>query len=117
MKPWIVFAATLCSCAAAPLPAPPPEQMAAAVTPLPPVDHVPVAQVVKAYRAIESQEVPRITADGVTVDYIKRIHVADLAARVAVGALERQGGHPTHQAIARALAAVSALSAALNATP
>jgi hypothetical protein len=115
MKPWIILAGTLCGCAAAPLPQPPPPTPVV-ITP-PDVSTAPVASVVQAYRAVERKEVPKITADNVTADYVRGIHAADIKARHALAALERLDGKATPKALAAARSAVSALAAALDSEP
>lgn len=118
MKPWTILAgAALCGCAAAPIPEPPPPlPVVIAIAPPPPVSQ-PVASVVKAYRAVEKQEVPKITAENVTAEYVRRVHSADIAARHALAALERQDGKATPASLSTARAAVSELAAALDASP
>jgi hypothetical protein len=113
----ILLSLLLSSCAATPAPPPLIPPVAIEMPILMPVDPAPVASVVRAYRAAERKEVPRVTADGVTADYVRRVHIADLAARHALAALERQDGRATPEGLARARTAVSDLAAALNATP
>jgi hypothetical protein len=70
--------------------------------------------VLKAYRAIEKRELPAVTAQDVTADYVHRVQVADRAARHALSVLERADRRPTLADLTRARDAVNRLEAALQ---
>jgi hypothetical protein len=121
MKPSVltILLIGLCGCVAHPVPEPAVVALAPApVAARPPeVQPAHVASVVKAYRAIERQEVPAVTSQDVTVDHIHRIHIADLAARRALWALERTDRRPTLADLARARDAVNHLALILQEPP
>jgi hypothetical protein len=119
--PLLILLIGLFGCVSQPIPEPPvaapaPTPMPVAVSP-PEVRPAHVASVVKAYRAIEQQEVPAVTAQDVTPDHIHRIHVADLAARHALWALERSDHRPTLAELDRARDAVRRLALILQEPP
>jgi hypothetical protein len=122
MKPSMlaILLVGLSGCVSQPIPEPPARSLAPATAPVfvadrpPEVQPAHVASVVKAYRAIERQEVPAVIAEDVTPDYIHRIHIADLAARRALWALERSDRRPTLADLMRARDAVNHLALVLQ---
>jgi hypothetical protein len=130
MKPsGLLFLIGLCGCVLQPVSRPstpavasesasaPLHQPASVATPAPEVKPAHVASVVEAYRTIERQEVPAVTAQDVTPEYIHRIHLADLAARQALLALERADRRPTLADLVRARDAVTHLASVLEEAP
>jgi hypothetical protein len=114
-------AVSVASCATAPPPphpAPAPVVAAAVATPpAPPQVPPPVVILRRQYRRAEKKEVPAVTSPSVTAEYVRDVHAADLAARRALVALERQGRHPTQQALATARKAVRDLATTLEKAP
>lgn len=82
---------------------------------MPPAIPKPVTTVTEEYRYAAQKEVAAVTLPDVTADYVRLVHRADIAARKAVTALERQGAHPTADVLMRAKAAVQQLMDVLQA--
>ena len=118
----ILICLLLMSCAA-PAAVPPPEPVAVAepVVPDAPapvpvgVPHAAAVAVTHDYSVARRKELDAVIAPQATPASIKRLHEADVAALAAVQVLEKQGAHPTADALRAARGAVGELQRALDA--
>jgi hypothetical protein len=107
---FLMLATTACAAPEA-TPLPPPE-VTQAPEPQPLSD--PVATVTKRYQQTAQKETSAVMDPAVTPAYVRAVREADLVARQALDALERQ---PTPTGLLRARAAVAKLEKVLDATP
>ena len=74
-------------------------------------------QIALQYHKIEEKLVGVVSSDNVTPAYIKHVQLADTAARRKLAAIETVNGHPSHESIEEARAAVGHLGDVLAQPP